>query len=125
MVGDSSSDELKGIIPKAFSHIFGCIDGESGNKKFLVRCSYLEIYNEAILDLLGKKGEKLDIKQDPDKGIYVQNLTSFIVKSTPEIEQCMVAGTKNRKTGETAMNKESSRSHSIFTLYIETAEEDE
>ena len=40
----------------------------------------------------------------------------------PELERLLDAGVKNRKTGETAMNKDSSRSHSIFTIYIETSE---
>jgi hypothetical protein len=46
------------------------------------------------------------------------------VKSISEIEKLMISGSNNRKTGETAMNKDSSRSHSIFTIYIETAEDD-
>ncbi len=70
---------MKGIIPKAVRHVFGCIDGSVGGKKFLVRCAYLEIYNEQILDLLtfasGKAnanaGEALKIKEDGNKGIYV------------------------------------------------------
>jgi len=65
----------------------------------------------------------LAIKEDINKGIYVKDLTNVIVKSVPEIEKTLLAGMKNRKTGETAMNKESSRSHSIFTIYIETAED--
>lgn len=52
-MGDDGPDELKGIIPKAVRHVFSFIDSQSGGKKFLVRCSYLEIYNEMILDLLG------------------------------------------------------------------------
>ena len=120
MVGDYASEDLKGIIPKAFSHIFGYIDSIEDDTKFLVRCSYLEIYNEAILDLLGSDhNAKHDVKQDPDKGIYVQNLTNAIVKTVPEIEKIMNAGMKHRKVGETAMNDQSSRSHSIFTIYIE------
>jgi kinesin family protein 3/17 len=67
----------------------------------------------------------LHIKEHPDKGIYVKDLTTCIVKSIPEIEKFMDHGTSQRKTGETAMNKDSSRSHSIFTIYIETAEKDE
>ena len=51
-MGEQGNDELKGIIPKSVRHIFGCIDGENEQKKYLVRCSYLEIYNENILDLL-------------------------------------------------------------------------
>jgi len=88
-----------------------------------VRCSYLEIYNEEIRDLLGKENEKkLDLKEDPNKGVFVKDLTCFIVKSIPEIEKLMISGSGNRKTGETAMNKDSSRSHSIFTIYFETSE---
>lgn len=130
---------MKGIIPKSVRHIFGFIDGDdNGGKKFLVRCSYLEIYNENIIDLLSKvvggdkqkkKGnpmqkeqESLKIKEDPDKGIYVHDLTQVIVKTVPELERLLDAGVKNRKVGETAMNKDSSRSHSIFTVLIETSE---
>ena len=52
----------------------------------------------------------------------MKDLTTVIVKSVPELERMLFAGMKNRKVGETAMNKDSSRSHSIFTIYIETAE---
>lgn len=52
----------------------------------------------------------------------MKDLTTVIVKSVPELERLLFAGMKNRKVGETAMNKDSSRSHSIFTIYIETAE---
>jgi Kinesin motor domain len=62
MMGQEAED-AKGIIPRAFKHIFGYINGDTSGKKFLVRCSYLEIYNESILDLLGNThDEKLDIK---------------------------------------------------------------
>ena len=95
-------------------------------KKFLIRCSYLEIYNEVIRDLLGQdKDKKLELKENADKGVYVKDLTTCIVKSISEIEAYMDHGTNNRKTGETAMNKDSSRSHSIFTIYVETAEADD
>ena len=50
-------------------------------------------------------------------------MTNVIVKSVPEVDKAMNAGIRNRKVGETNMNSESSRSHSIFTLYIEMAEE--
>lgn len=90
----------------------------------MVRCSYLEIYNEDIRDLLGKEvDKKLDLKEDPNRGVFVKDLTTFIVKSIPEIEKLMNKGSGNRKVGETAMNKDSSRSHSIFTIYIETSED--
>ena len=53
----------------------------------------------------------------------MKDLTTVILKSVVDTEKTLFAGLKNRKTGETAMNKESSRSHSIFTIYIETAED--
>ena len=94
--------------------------------KFLVRCSYLEIYNEEIHDLLVDSGRgqpaKLDLKEDPNKGVFVKDLNCLIVKSIPEIERAMNFGTNNRKVAETQMNATSSRSHSIFTIYIETGE---
>lgn len=122
-VGSPYEDE-QGIIPRAVRHIYGFIDAAEKGIKFLVRCSYLEIYNENVLDLLAKSnnGQGLQVKEDPNKGIYVKDLTTVIVKSVPELEKTIFAGMKNRKTGETAMNKDSSRSHSIFTIYIETAE---
>ena len=122
----TGTPDNKGIIPKAFDHIFGCIDAANDKKRFLVRCSYLEIYKEKIRDLLSqKKNLKYDIKEDPNKGIFVAGLTTVIVNSIPEIEKTMEAGYKNRSTAATKMNEHSSRSHSIFTIYIETSEEDE
>jgi len=124
MMGLKDDPSERGIIPNAFAHIFGCIDQETSTKKYLVRASYLEIYNEDIRDLLGRDvDKKLELKEDPQKGVFVKDLTGCIVKSIPEIEKLMVQGSTNRKTGETAMNKDSSRSHSIFTIYIETSEE--
>lgn len=126
MLGIKEDPEQKGIIPHAFDHIFGFIDEKEGNTKFLVRASYLEIYNEEIRDLLSNKGKaKLNLSESKDKGVFVKNLTMIIVKSIPEIEKVMNEGTANRSVAETKMNKESSRSHSIFTIYIETAVEDE
>ena len=124
MIGVKGDRNQRGIIPNAFDHIFGYFDDAVNmKKKFLIRCSYLEIYNEQVRDLLGKKiDQKLDLKESPDRGVYVKDLNQCIVKTIPEIESYMEHGTNNRMTGETAMNKDSSRSHSIFTIYIETME---
>ena len=65
MMGIVNDPELKGIIPNAFSHIFGFIKTEGESKKFLVRCSFVEIYNEEVRDLLINKSQKLDIREDP------------------------------------------------------------
>lgn len=127
MLGVPNDHNLRGIIPNCFAHIFGYIDEKCADMKFLVRVSYLEIYNEEIHDLLvdnKKINTKLELKEDPNKGVFVKDLTCCIIKSIPEIEKAMNYGTSNRKTASTNMNQDSSRSHSLFTIYIETAEAD-
>ena len=94
-------------------------------KLFLVRCSYLEIYNEDVRDLLSSDVEKkLDLKENEKKVVYVKDLDIITVKNVSDIEKLMNKGMTMRKTGATAMNDNSSRSHSIFTIYIETASDD-
>jgi hypothetical protein len=58
-------------------------------------------------------------QENADSGVYVKDLTSFVVKSSQEIDQVMQAGKKNRSVGSTMMNQESSRSHSIFSIVVE------
>ena len=67
----------------------------------------------------------MDLKENVDSGVYVKDLTSFVVRSSHEIDQVMQAGKKNRSVGETLMNAGSSRSHAIFTIIVECAEVDE
>ena len=122
MEGRPDPPYLRGIIPNSFQHIFDHISGAS-DFQFLVRASYLEIYNEEIRDLLSKDPKNsLDLKENLDTGVYVKDLTSFVVKNVTEIDHVMQAGKKNRSTGATLMNQTSSRSHSIFTIVIECAE---
>eukprot|EP00658_Telonema_sp_P-2_P035329 TRINITY_DN2570_c0_g1_i2.p1 TRINITY_DN2570_c0_g1~~TRINITY_DN2570_c0_g1_i2.p1 ORF type:complete len:746 (+),score=232.79 TRINITY_DN2570_c0_g1_i2:511-2748(+) len=100
-------------------------DAVGGTQEFLVRASYLEIYNEEIRDLLGKDSKsKLDLKEDKDKGVYVKDLNTFVVRNVQEIDHVMNVGQKNRTVGATLMNQDSSRSHSIFTITVETSEPD-
>lgn len=74
MTGVPTDPDLKGVIPNAFEHIFDHVATSSGpNIQFLVRASFLEIYNEEIRDLLSKDPKrKLDLKEHPDTGVYVQ-----------------------------------------------------
>lgn len=67
--------------------------------------------------------KKLELKEDVNKSVYVKDLSIFAVKSIKEIEQFMNKGSSVRKVGATAMNDTSSRSHSIFTIYLETSED--
>lgn len=122
MEGRPDPPTLRGIIPNSFQHIFDFVSSAS-DTQFLVRASYLEIYNEEIRDLLSKDSKvSLDIKENIDSGVYVKDLTFYEVKNVAEIDHVMQAGKKNRSVGETLMNKSSSRSHSIFTIVVEAAD---
>jgi kinesin family protein 3/17 len=123
MEGVRTDPALRGIIPNSFDHIFNQIARCTEGQQFLVRASYLEIYTEEIRDLLSKNHtEKLVLKEKPDSGVYVKDLSSFVVKSVKEIDHVMNVGNKNRKVGATEMNAESSRSHAIFIITIECSE---
>ncbi|EFO18808.1 kinesin-like protein KIF3A [Loa loa] len=117
------SDSCPGIIPNSFAHIFDHIAKCQQDKTFLVRVSYLEIYNEEIRDLLAKNPvHGLEIKERPDIGVYVKDLSSVTVSGADHMERIMQFGNNYRSTGATKMNVDSSRSHAIFTVTIECSE---
>ena len=124
MEGENDPPELRGIIPRAFAQVFEQIASRGDEAtEFLVRASYLEIYNEDVRDLLSKQAHsRLDLKETPESGVYVKDLTSYVVKSTRECDKLRDFGAKNRHTGATAMNQDSSRSHSIYTITVESCE---
>nr|XP_051713964.1 kinesin-like protein KIF17 [Oryctolagus cuniculus] len=125
MQGLPEPPSQRGIIPRAFEHVFESVQCAE-NTKFLVRASYLEIYNEDVRDLLGANTkQKLELKEHPEKGVYVKGLSMHTVHSVAQCERVMETGWKNRSVGYTLMNKDSSRSHSIFTISIEIYAVDE
>ena len=122
MTGGKDEKE-KGIMPRSFDDIFKRIEGDSKETQFLIRASYLEIYNEEIRDLLSKNPRnRLDLHEKTDSGVYVRDLSYFAVKSVAEINDVLKIGMKNRSVGSTNMNAQSSRSHSLFQITIERSE---
>lgn len=122
MEGIRADPEKRGIIPNSFEHIFNHI-ARSQNQQYLVRSSYLEIYQEEVRDLLAKdQTKRLELKERADVGIYVKDLSSFVCKSIKEIEHVMTVGNQNRAVGATNMNEHSSRSHAIFIITVEHSE---
>lgn len=119
MEGVVNDLEKRGIIPNAFENIFNHI-ARSTSQQYLVRSSYLEIYQEQIRDLLLKdQTKRLELKERADIGVYVKDLSSYVCKSIKEIEHVMNIGNTNRAVGATDMNEHSSRSHAIFLITIE------
>uniref|UniRef100_A0A3Q0RFC4 Kinesin-like protein n=1 Tax=Amphilophus citrinellus TaxID=61819 RepID=A0A3Q0RFC4_AMPCI len=122
MEGVRNDLEKRGVIPNSFEHIFTHIS-RSQNQQYLVRASYLEIYQEEIRDLLSQDQlRRLELRERPDTGVYVKDLSSFVTKSVKEIEHVMNVGNKNRSVGATNMNEHSSRSHAIFVITVECSE---
>ncbi|XP_076285270.1 kinesin-like protein 68D [Lasioglossum baleicum] len=119
MEGLKGDYDRRGVIPRSFEHIFNHI-GRSENMQYLVRASYLEIYQEEIRDLLQPdQSLRFELKEKPDTGVFVKDLSTSVCKSAAEIQQLMNMGNQNRTIGATNMNEHSSRSHAIFLITIE------
>uniref|UniRef100_A0A8D8SI95 Kinesin-like protein n=1 Tax=Cacopsylla melanoneura TaxID=428564 RepID=A0A8D8SI95_9HEMI len=119
MQGVLEPPSQRGIIPRAFEHIFESIS-LAEETKYLILASYLEIYNEEIRDLLSAEvRRKLDLKESPDKGVYVTDLSHHAVQTVTDCQRLMEQGWNNRSVGSTLMNADSSRSHSIFCISVE------
>lgn len=117
------SKEHRGIIPRAIEQIFLHITSSvSPRMRFLVRASYLQIYNEVISDLLKPDRTNLVIREDKKKGVYVEGLSEWVVRSPQEIYGLMQRGGEMRATGSTRMNHLSSRSHAVFIIIAEQSE---
>ena len=112
-------DSSVGLIPRAISEIFKLsINPEV--LQFSVLCSFIQLYNENCYDMLrdANMTTPLPIREDR-KEIYVQGLSEYIVKSVSETMQLLRIAEENRAIRETHMNQYSSRSHSIFQIYVE------
>ncbi|XP_070359976.1 centromere-associated protein E-like isoform X6 [Equus asinus] len=120
------SKDYLGVIPRAIHDIFQKIK-KFPDREFLLRVSYMEIYNETITDLLcdTQKMKPLIIREDFNRNVYVADLTEEVVY-TPEMAlKWITKGEKNRHYGITKMNQRSSRSHTIFRMILESREKGE
>ncbi|KAF3333862.1 Phragmoplast orienting kinesin 2 [Carex littledalei] len=130
MLGEISNLEVRpspdrGMTPRIFEFLFARIRAEEESRRdeklrYSCKCSFLEIYNEQITDLLDPSSTNLLLREDSQKGIYVENLTEFKVESVHDILTLIIQGSANRRVAATNMNRESSRSHSVFTCVIES-----
>eukprot|EP01079_Euglenida_sp_SAG-EU17-18_P003130 gene3130-607_t len=113
--------EHRGIVPRATEDIFTFMtECPDPNTQFFVRASYLQIYNEVVSDLL-KDQNNLAIHQNA-KGVVVEGLSMWIVRSCQDIYGLIAHGNQRRVTGSTCMSEMSSRSHAIFIIYFEARE---
>ncbi|ELU12712.1 hypothetical protein CAPTEDRAFT_83397, partial [Capitella teleta] len=116
------NEDHPGLIPRAIQEIFDTIEN-TPEREFLIRASYVEIYNENVMDLLGPKDsvkKNLDVREDKDGNVFVNNLTEKICNQPEALLSHLKMGESNRHFAATNMNERSSRSHCIFKVIIES-----
>jgi len=121
----SGSEEEPGIIPRAMHDVFGFIR-QTPSREYLLRCSYLEIYNENIHDLLAPPSmaaaNPVQIQSGNKNDVILTPLREEVVTSLKSVKEVLKRGEGNRRTACTDWNDRSSRSHSVFRLVVESRE---
>ncbi|KND02684.1 hypothetical protein, variant [Spizellomyces punctatus DAOM BR117] len=125
MTGATENYKHRGLIPRTISHVFREI-GERPQLSYVVRVSYIEIYNEQMVDLLGnlpdalRLDSNLNVVEDRTGTAQVKGLTMKIATSEEEALSYLFEGETTRSIAEHQLNRNSSRSHCVFTIYLES-----
>lgn len=120
-----------GVIPRAVRQIFDILESQCA--EYSMKVTFLELYNEEITDLLAPEEPKFPVPEDKTKKpialmedgkgfVFVRGLEEEVVYSAGEIYKILDKGSAKRRTAETLLNKQSSRSHSIFSITIHIKE---
>nr|XP_046913826.1 kinesin-like protein KIF3A isoform X2 [Dermatophagoides farinae] len=116
------TEENPGITPRFLNDLFKRITTTKKDIEYIVNVSFLEIYNEKINDLLSDEfemlGKNLRVREHPQTGTYVEDLTVFTVESYENAMELLKNGLDRRSTATTNLNEKSSRSHSIFSIIL-------
>ena len=120
-----NDNQLSGLIPRVLDRMYYLESGQNGSFNFY--CSFIQIYNEKIFDLLAdyKKPKSLQIHENKIDGIYIEGLSEYSVTNYQDCLKLIQRGEKNRNIRQTVMNTKSSRSHTIFQIIIEASKADE
>ncbi|XP_047464478.1 kinesin-like protein KIF22 [Mugil cephalus] len=114
------SQEQPGVIPRAVREVFSLVKAKDEDEgwDYSIGMSYLEIYNEKVLDLLSPNSQDLPIREDRDKNILIPGLTHTTITSFSDFDKHFVPATLNRTTASTKLNERSSRSHAILLIKV-------
>ena len=121
MIGDKEQD-FPGIAPRAFKKIYELAYEQRKKFSFKVSCYMLELYNDKLIDLLkvGKEEQQLVIKKDKKEMVVVQGAVMREAVNAEELNEIFHSGSENRHVASTKMNAESSRSHLVVGIVIES-----
>ena len=105
MLGQNIADpEQRGMIPRMVSHVFDQILAAPPEMEFEIKVSMIEIYMEKVRDLVDPTKTDLKVREDRNKGVYIENVTEISVSEEGEVYQIMKLGNENRAIGCTDMN---------------------
>jgi kinesin family protein 15 len=123
-------EPLRGLVPRVFEHLwesFGRSKAADDKFSYTCHCAFYEIYQERVFDLLDMSGAQtvagLSVREDAKEGVYVEGCTEQACLSVQDAHSVLLKGYQNRHVAETNMNRESSRSHAVFQLSLETGTE--
>ncbi|KAK7123085.1 hypothetical protein R3I94_020010 [Phoxinus phoxinus] len=115
------SQEEPGVIPRAVREVFNLVGAQEKGQdgwEYTVGMSYLEIYNEKVLDLLSPGSQDLPIREDKDRNILIPGLTRTPLSSFADFDTHFIPASLNRTTASTKLNQRSSRSHAILLIKV-------
>ncbi|TXG59215.1 hypothetical protein EZV62_013788 [Acer yangbiense] len=117
------SESNPGITPRAIAELFRILKRDGNKYSFSLKAYMVELYQDTLVDLLlprNAKRLKLDIKKDAKGMVSVENVTVVSISSFDELKSIIQRGSDQRHTSGTQMNEESSRSHLILSIVIES-----
>ncbi|XP_036402013.1 kinesin-like protein KIF22 [Megalops cyprinoides] len=115
------SQEQPGVIPRAVKEVFHLVraqEKDADDWDYTIGMSYLEIYNEKVLDLLSPNTQDLPIREDKDRNILIPGLTHMPLSSLSDFQTHFIPASLNRTTASTKLNHRSSRSHAILLIKV-------
>ncbi|KAJ0962163.1 hypothetical protein J5N97_029991 [Dioscorea zingiberensis] len=121
--GQTSSGKtytMTGITEYTVADIFDYMQRHE-ERAFVLKFSAIEIYNEAVKDLLSNDNTPLRLLDDPERGTIVEKLTEVTLRDWSHLKELLLVCAAQRKIGETLLNEMSSRSHQIIKLTIESS----
>jgi len=113
-----------GLVSLGVQTLFTYME-EAEDKQFLVRCSYVEIYNECVNDLLNPNATNLKVMEHRSKKVVIQGLTESVCSRIEQVQSLLQLGESSKQVASTNFNQRSSRSHTLFRLVLESKDDAE